>query len=342
MSEAKINEKGILPILMDEIDDFEKEVEKFVKGEWDPNAFMAFRLKQGVYGQRQPDSQMLRVKIPIGGLDADQLEALGYIAREIAPLQKGHATTRENIQFHFLPLERTPEAMRAIGEVGLSTREACGNTVRNVTGCPFSGVCADEPFDVTPYAAAYARYFLRHPVTQAMPRKSKPSFSGCEKDCAMTSIHDIGFVPRLKEMDGEMKRGFKIVVGGGLSIMARIAPTLYEFVPEEDYLKVSEAVLRVFDASDDLRKNRMKARIKFLVDRIGIDEFRKMVEEELTQALGAALLSIRRPCSTRTTRRSTRPSRWLREATPLPTETAASSSCGGSPTWSRRSRPATT
>ena len=283
MSEAKINEKGILPILMDEIDDFEKEVERFVQGEWDPNAFMAFRLKQGVYGQRQPDSQMLRVKIPIGGLDADQLEALGYIAREIAPLKKGHATTRENIQFHFLPLERTPEAMRAIGEVGLSTREACGNTVRNVTGCPFSGVCADEPFDVTPYAAAYARYFLRHPVTQAMPRKSKPSFSGCEKDCAMTSIHDIGFVPRLKEVDGEMKRGFKIVVGGGLSIMARIAPTLYEFVPEEDYLKVSEAALRVFDASDELRKNRMKARIKFLVDRIGIDEFRKMVEEELTQ-----------------------------------------------------------
>ena len=283
MSEAKINEKGILPILMDEIDDFEKEVERFVQGEWDPNAFMAFRLKQGVYGQRQPDSQMFRVKIPVGGLDADQLEALGVIAREIAPLQKGHATTRENIQFHFLPLERTPEAMRIIGEVGLSTREACGNTVRNVTGCPFSGVCADEPFDVTPYAAAYARYFLRHPVAQAMPRKSKPSFSGCEKDCAMTSIHDIGFVPKLKEVDGEMKRGFKMVVGGGLSIMARIAPTLYEFVPEEDYLKVSEAVLRVFDASDELRKNRMKARIKFLVDRIGIDEFRTMVEEELTK-----------------------------------------------------------
>ncbi|MBI2855532.1 MAG: nitrite/sulfite reductase, partial [Chloroflexi bacterium] len=273
--------KGILPVLPEEIDDFEKEVERFVKGEWDPNAFMAFRLKQGVYGQRQPDVQMLRVKVPVGGLTAAQLEALGVIARDISPLRKGHVTTRENMQFHFIPLVRSSDAIRVIGDVGLTTREACGNTVRNVTGCPFAGVCADEPFDVTPYAGAYARYFLRHPVTQAMPRKIKTTFSGCESDCAIASIHDIGFIPKVKDVDGVPKRGFQIVVGGGLSIMARLAPTLYEFVPEEEYLRVSEAVLRVFDASDELRKNKMKARIKFLVDRVGIDEFRNMVEEEL-------------------------------------------------------------
>ena len=232
--------------------------------------------------------------------------------------------------------------MRIIGKVGLSTREACGNTVRNVTGCPFSGVCADEPFDVTPYAAAYARYFLRHPVTQAMPRKSKPSFSGCEKDCAMTSIHDIGFVPRLQEVDGEMKRGFKMVVGGGLSIMARIAPTLYEFVPEEDYLKVSEAVLRVFDASDELRKNRMKARIKFLVDRIGIDEFRLLVEEELTKPWAQQPIDPTPLLYPDDEEIDAPPANGRGAATHRPTETAASSSCGAPPTSSRRSRPATT
>ncbi|MBF8267955.1 MAG: nitrite/sulfite reductase [Dehalococcoidia bacterium] len=283
MTQPGTGKKGVLPVLEEEIDGFEKEVGRFLQGEWDPDAFTRFRLKQGVYGQRQPDTLMIRVKIPVGGLTAGQLEALGVIARDFAPLKKGHVTTRENMQLHFIPLDRTPDALRVLGEVGLSTREACGNTVRNVTGCPLAGVCAEEPFDVTPYAGAYARYFLRHPVTQAMPRKIKTSFSGCEKDCAITAIHDLGFTPRLQEINGEMKRGFKMVVGGGLSIMPRMAPTLYEFVPVEEYLRVSEAVLRVFDASSELRKDRMKARIKFLVHRIGIDEFRKLVEAELEQ-----------------------------------------------------------
>ena len=282
MSQVKINEKGILPVLQDELDNFETVVGEFIQGDWDPLAFQAFRLRMGVYGQRQPDVHMLRVKLPVGEIFSEQLEALGALSRDIAPLKKGHVTTRENIQFHFVPVERAAEALHLIGQVGLSTREACGNTVRNVAGCPLSGVCSDEPFDVTPYAGAYARYFLRHPVTQGMPRKIKTAFSGCEKDCAITSIHDIGFIPKVREVDGQVERGFKIVVGGGLSIMARIAPTLYEFVPVDDFLRISEAVLRVFDASDDLRKNRMKARIKFLVDRVGIDEFRTMVEEELT------------------------------------------------------------
>lgn len=269
----------VIEILPEELDDFQAQVKRFQAGEWNPNDFLAFRLRQGVYGQRQPDVHMVRVKVPFGGLTADQLDALGEFAEEYTSLKKGHATTRENFQFHHVPLDQTPDALRLIADVGLSTREACGNTVRNVTGCAMAGVCADEPFDVTPYAAAYSRYFVRHPFTQALPRKIKTAFSGCESDCAITPIHDVGFIPKI--VDG--KRGFKMVTGGGTSIMPRLAPTLYEFVPEEEYLKKTEAVLRVFHRSDELRKNRSKARIKFLIDRIGIDEFRGFVEEELKQ-----------------------------------------------------------
>ena len=278
-TQEKPRTPGVIEILPEEIDDFEAQVKRFQAGEWSDNDFMAFRLRQGVYGQRQSDVQMIRIKAPFGGLTADQLDALGEFAEVYAPLNRGHVTTRENFQFHHIPLGDTPAIMRLLGDVGLSTREACGNTVRNVTGCAMAGVCADEPFDVTPYAAAYSRYFVRHPFTQALPRKFKTAFSGCERDCAITSIHDMGFIPRIE--DG--KRGFKVLTGGGTSIMARIAPTLYEFVPVEEYLKVTEAVIRVFHRSNELRKNRMKARIKFLIDRIGIDEFRGMVEEELKE-----------------------------------------------------------
>ena len=167
---------GILDILPEEIVDFETQVKRFQNGQWNPNDFMAFRLRQGVYGQRQADSQMMRIKAPFGGINADQMDALGILSEKFAPLGKGHVTTRENFQFHHIPLENTPEIMRLIGDVGLSTREACGNTVRNVTGSPMAGVNPDEPFDVTPYAAAYARYFVRHPFTQSLPRKFKTSF----------------------------------------------------------------------------------------------------------------------------------------------------------------------
>ena len=269
----------VLDIRADEIDDFEEQVTRFQAGEWDPTQFTAFRLRQGIYGQRQPDVHMVRVKAPFGGLTADQLDALGEVAEKYAPLGKGHVTTRENIQFHHVLLSDGAPLMRILGEVGLSTREACGNTVRNVTGCPSAGVCSDEPFDVTPYAAAYSRYFVRHPFTQAMPRKIKTAFSGCIADCAITAIHDVGFLPVIK--DGQY--GFKMVMGGGTSIMARIAPTLYEFVSVNEYLKVTEAALRVFHKSNVLRRNRSKARVKFLIDKIGIDEFRILVEEELSK-----------------------------------------------------------
>ena len=278
-TESKPRVQGIIDIMPEEIDEFEAEMKRFRDGTFDPTAFQSFRLKQGIYGQRQADVHMVRVKVPFGGLKADQLDALGEVSARFVPLNKGHVTTRENFQFHHVPLTDTPDFMRVIGDVGLSTREACGNTVRNVTGCDMAGVCADEPFDVTPYAAAYSRYFVRHPFTQALPRKFKTAFSGCERDCAITAIHDMGFIPKV--VDG--RRGFKLLTGGGTSIMARIAPTLYDFVPVEEYLKVTEAVIRVFHRSDELRKNRMKARIKFLIARIGIDDFRTMVEEELQE-----------------------------------------------------------
>ena len=279
-TEWKPRSQSIIEILPEEISDFETQVARFRAGEWSENDFMAFRLRQGVYGQRQPDSQMFRIKCPFGGVNADQLDALGIMAEKYAPLNKGHVTTRENFQFHHIKLEDAPAIMRLIGDVGLSTREACGNTVRNVTGCAIAGVCANEPFDVTPYAAAYARYFVRHPFSQALPRKIKSAFSGCDNDCAITPIHDVGFIPRVQ--DG--KKGFKMVVGGGTSIMPRIAPTLYEFVGVEDYLKMTEALLRIFHRTNELRRNRMKARIKFYVARIGIDEFRKEIEEEIQQS----------------------------------------------------------
>ncbi|MCH7905826.1 MAG: nitrite/sulfite reductase [Chloroflexi bacterium] len=267
----------VLPIVPEEIEDFEHEVERFRNGEWDENQFMAFRLKQGIYGQRQADQQMVRVKAPFGGLTADQMDALGRVAEEFAPLKKGHLTTRENVQFHHIFLDDTPAVMRILGDAGLSTREACGNTVRNVTGSPAAGVAVDEVFDPTPYAAAYARYFLRHELSGEMPRKVKTAFSGGPSDDAVVGIHDIGFISKMK--DG--KKGFKMVAGGGLSIMPREAPVLYDWISVDDYIHTAEAALRIFNRSEQERKNRMRARIKFLIDRIGIDDFRDQVEEEL-------------------------------------------------------------
>ena len=268
---------SVLKVDGSEIANFEDQVKLFQAGEKDEIEFLRFRLRQGVYGQRQPDRQMIRVKIPFGGLTADQMDVLGEVAEIYTPLKKGHFTTRENVQYHHVPLAETPELLRLLGDSGLSTREACGNTVRNVVAHPSAGVSKDEVFDVTPYAAAYSRYFLRHPTTQNMPRKSKVAFSGSEKDEAMVLMHDVGLVARIR--DG--KRGFKIVVGGGLSTKAIMAKTLSEFVPVEDYLLHCEAVLRIFNRQDEERKSIAKARIKFTIDRLGIDKFKEMVDEEL-------------------------------------------------------------
>jgi sulfite reductase beta subunit-like hemoprotein len=269
----------VIPILEREFDDFDNEAEKFLDGKTEEAEFIGFRLKQGVYGQRQADVQMCRVKLPMGGITPEQWEMFADVTEEYAPLNKSHITTRQNIQIHHIPLRQMAELIRKISSTGLSSREGCGNTVRNVTGDPYAGVCDDELFDITPWAGAYVRYFARHPTTQLMPRKVKTAFTASDADRAITGIHDIAFIPRIK--DGV--QGVEIRVGGGTSIMPRVAPTLYEFVELEngDFLKISEAVFRIFDRQDWLRVNRARARIKVLIDKIGIDEFRDQVEEEL-------------------------------------------------------------
>ncbi len=269
----------VIPILEREFDDFDTESTRFLAGQLAEEDFIKFRLKQGVYGQRQPDVQMVRVKLPLGGITPDQLDAFAAGIEEYVPLRKGHITTRQNVQMHHVPLDDAAKLIRDLGDAGLSSREGCGNTMRNVTGDPRAGTLEGELFDITPYAGAYVRYFVRHPTTQAMPRKVKTAFAATDEDNAITRIHDMAFLPRVR--DGV--RGVEVRVGGGTSIMPRAAPTLYEFVELEngDYLKVTEACMRIFDRQEWLRVNRARARIKVLIDKIGIDEFRTMVDEEL-------------------------------------------------------------
>ncbi len=269
----------VIPILEREFDDFDTESTRYLKGKLVEEDFIKFRLKQGVYGQRQPDVQMVRVKLPMGGVTPEQLEAFADVIDEYVPLRKGHITTRQNIQMHHVPLADAAKLIRELGDAGLSSREGCGNTMRNVTGDPRAGTLEGELFDITPYAGAYVRYFVRHPTTQAMPRKVKTAFTATDDDNAITQIHDVAFIPRVR--DGV--RGVEMRVGGGTSIMPRLAPTLYEFVELDngEYLKVTEACMRIFDRQEFLRVNRARARIKVLIDKIGIDAFREMVEEEL-------------------------------------------------------------
>jgi sulfite reductase beta subunit-like hemoprotein len=278
--EAYTNVPGhIIPIIEREFDDFDNEAEKFLADQLPENEFIGFRLKQGVYGQRQSDVQMVRVKLPFGGVTPEQMDSFAEVVERWAPLNKGHITTRQNIQIHHVPLRDMEDLIKVIAESGLSSREGCGNTVRNVTGDPWAGIAPDEIFDPTSHAIAYVRYFVRHPTTQLMPRKIKTAFSGSDEDRAITGIHDIAFLAR--ERDGV--KGFEVRVGGGTSIMARVAPTIYDFVEADngDYLKVAEAVFRIFDRQDWLRVNRARARIKVLVDKIGADAFRDLLDEEL-------------------------------------------------------------
>ncbi len=271
----------VIPILEEEFADFESEARAFMQGETEEAEFIGFRLKQGVYGQRQPDRQMIRVKLPFGGVTADQLAVFGDVAEKYVPLKRGHLTTRENVQYHHVLLPLATEALRLMAKVGLSTREACGNTVRNVTGDAWAGVAADEIFDPTPYAGALVRYFVRNPLTQLLPRKFKVSFTGSDTDRVLSEIHDLAFVSRIRNENGREVKGFRMLAGGGLSIFAKNTLKLYDFVPVEDYLRVTEAVLRIFERSEDLRRNRAKARIKFLIHKVGIEAFREMVDEEL-------------------------------------------------------------
>jgi sulfite reductase (ferredoxin) len=274
----------VIPILQREYDDFKTEATKFLAGETEEDEFIKFRLKQGVYGQRQADVQMIRVKLPFGGVTPEQMEAFADVIEKYVPLRKGHITTRQNIQMHHVPLVDAEKLIRELGDSGLSSREGCGNTMRNVTGDPWAGVAKDELFDLTPYAGAYVRYFVRHPTTQGMPRKVKTAFDASAEGRAISEIHDVAFRAKVKNIEGRGDvRGVEMLVGGGTSIMPRKAPVLYDFLELDngEYLKKTEAVMRIFDRQEWLRVNRARARIKVFVDKYGIDELRQQAEEEL-------------------------------------------------------------
>lgn len=268
--------------IQEEIETFEDEVKRLQAGDVTLDLFKPFRLQYGIYGQRQPDVQMVRIKIPFGGMTANQVRRVAELA-EIYATGVGHITTRQDIQLHFVPLPQISTVMRKLEEVGLTTREACANTVRNVTACHLAGVCQGEVFDVTPYANTVAQHLLRNPLNQSLPRKFKIAFSGCNHDCAMTPIHDVGLLAKKTE-DGTI--GFRMVVGGGLGSAPRIAHLLREFVPMDELIPSIEAVIKVFDNLGN-RKNRSKARMKFVIEKLGFDEFRRRWEEAYADMFGA-------------------------------------------------------
>lgn len=263
----------IPPAILEEIETFEAEALRTLAGELPTDIFKPFRLQYGIYGQRQPGVQMVRVKIPFGGITGNQLRRVAELADRYAT-GVGHVTTRQDIQMHFVELKDVPSIMRGLAEVGLTTREACANTVRNVTACHLAGVCQGEVFDVTPYAKTVAYHLLRNPLNQSLPRKFKIAFSGCKQDCALTPIHDIGLLA-VKRADGVI--GFRMVVGGGLGSTPRMAQLLREFTPMEELIPSIEAVIKVFDTLGN-RKNRNKARMKFVIDKLGFEEFNRRWE----------------------------------------------------------------
>ena len=268
--------------IQEEIETFEDEVKRLQAGDVPGDLFKPFRLQYGIYGQRQPDVQMVRIKIPFGGMTANQVRRVAELAETYAT-GVSHITTRQDIQLHFVPLPQISTVMRKLEEVGLTTREACANTVRNVTACHLAGVCQGEVFDVTSYANTVARHLLRNPLNQSLPRKFKIAFSGCNHDCAMTPIHDVGLLAKKTE-DGTI--GFRMVVGGGLGAAPRIAHLLREFVPMDELIPSIEAVIKVFDNLGN-RKNRSKARMKFVIEKLGFDEFRRRWEAAYEDMFGA-------------------------------------------------------
>jgi len=291
-----------------EIETFETEMELRRQGKVDEKVFAETRLRRGAYGQRYDNGQrydgirtrqlpypdakptkgpntvwdapgMQRIKIPYGGLAPEQLEVLAELAEEYSD-GIAHITTRQDVQLHFVHIEDAPTIMRRLAAVGITTREACGNTVRNVTGCPYAGVCPDEAFDVTPYARALSRFLLGHPDTQNFGRKFKPAFSGCgQHACGLAGLHDLGYIAVKRIADGREERGFRLVVGGGLGPVPQQARLFADFLPASEVLPVAQAIARVF-ARHGEKKNRNRARMKFLVANWGIEKFKEVVAEE--------------------------------------------------------------
>ncbi len=291
-----------------EIDIFETQIELKRVGKMDEKVFAETRLRRGVYGQRYdngarhdgngqktlpfPSAEltkgpetlwdapgMMRIKIPFGGLNPVQIEVLADLAEEYSDAIC-HVTTRQDFQLHYVHLEDTPDLMRRLAAVGITTREACGNSVRNITACPIAGVCRDETFDVTPYADATMKFLLGHPDTQDFGRKFKVAFSGCgQHACGLVNMHDLGLIARMRQIDGKTVRGFEVYVGGGLGTVPYDAKLYDEFVSEDQIFPLTQAIARVFARLGE-KKNRARARIKFLIAKLGIEEFKKLVEEE--------------------------------------------------------------
>lgn len=254
-----------------EIRQMEGAIRELKAGKMDPEDFRKFRLNNGIYGIRnQTDKQMIRIKVPFGQLTPEQLEAMADVTETFAPSKAGHFTTRQNLQIHMIPLEDTPKVMRRVAESGLTPREGCGNTVRNITANPYSGVEPGEVFDVAPYADAAFLFFLRNPLSANMPRKFKMAFESSARDTALTPIHDMAFVAEIRGG----ARGFRTYVGGGLGATPQVAIRLEDFTPADVLLPTIEAVIRLFDRFGE-RQDKLHARIKFLVKKWGAEEFRK-------------------------------------------------------------------
>lgn len=279
------------PLVEKDIIDLERKIRMFREGKIHEEKFRSLRLARGVYGQRQQGVQMVRIKLPYGKMTFKQWKRIADISDEFSTGNL-HLTTRQDIQIHFVSLDRTPELWAKLEQDDITLREACGNTVRNITASPTAGIDPQEPFDVTPYADTAFRYFLRNPICQEMGRKFKISFSSSDADTALSYMHDLGFIPKVE--NGQ--RGFRVVVGGGLGAQPALAHLYHEFLPADQLIPTIEAVLRVFDRHGE-RNSRHKARLKFLIAKIGFDEFKRLVEEEWT-ALKSKSFPIEGPEST--------------------------------------------
>lgn len=266
------------PIVQKDIIDLEKKIREFREGKIHDEKFRSLRLARGIYGQRQPGVQMIRIKLPFGKVSFKQILRIADISDEYASSNL-HLTTRQDIQIHYVSLDRTPELWAKLEQDDITLREACGNTVRNVTASSTAGIDPNEPFDVSPYAHATFKYFLRNPICQEMGRKFKIAFSATEADSAFTYIHDLGFIPKVQVNEGKEIRGFKVLFGGGLGAQPSIAHAINDFLHEDELIPYIEATLRVFDRNGE-RTNRNKARMKFLVAKLGLEEVLRLIEEE--------------------------------------------------------------
>ncbi|MEL6863032.1 MAG: nitrite reductase [Bacteroidota bacterium] len=277
---GNLNLKQVNDLAAKDIIELQQKISSFRQGQIDEERFKHFRLTRGVYGQRQLGVHMFRTKIPFGKLTVEQLIRVADVSERYTNGNL-HLTTRQNIQMHYVKLADAPAVWTDLAQVGVTAREACGNTVRNLTASANAGIDPDELFDVSPYVQAVFEYFLRNPICQEMGRKIKPAFSSSDKDSAFTYFHDFGFIPRIQEVEGREVRGFKLVIGGGLGAQSIPAQTAYEFIEEDQIIPFMEAAIRVFDRYGE-REKRLKARMKFLIKKLGLEAFLELVQKERT------------------------------------------------------------